>query len=44
MDFIQRGFTGKTNSWMYILSMLLVFLVIQLATIFLMIAAYFEVC
>jgi len=43
MDFIQRGFTGKTNSWMYILTMFLIFLAIQFASIPLVIAAYFEV-
>jgi len=43
MDFIQRGFVGKNKSWMYILTMVLVFLGIQFASIPLMIAAFFEV-
>ena len=43
MDFIQKGFTGKNKSWMYIVTMIIVFVAIQFAGIPLMIAAYFEV-
>ncbi len=43
MDFIQRGFAGKNKSWMYILTMVLIFVAIQIASIPLMIAAFFEV-
>jgi len=43
MDFIQRGFVGKNKSWMYILTMVLIFVAIQIASIPLMIAAFFEV-
>jgi membrane protease YdiL (CAAX protease family) len=43
MDFIQKGFTGKNNTWRYLLTMVLVFIAIQFASIPLVIAAYFEV-
>tara|TARA_R110002124_G_scaffold259928_1_gene425808 strand:- start:1731 stop:2675 length:945 start_codon:yes stop_codon:yes gene_type:complete len=43
MDFIQKGFTGKNDSWRYILTMVLVFIGIQIASIPLIIAAYFQV-
>ena len=43
MDFIQKGFTGKNNAWRYIVTMLIVFIGIQLASIPLVIAAYIEV-
>ena len=43
MNFIQRGFTGKNNSWMYILTMAIIFVAIQLASIPLMLAAFFKV-
>jgi len=43
MDFIQKGFTGKNDSWRYILTMVLVFIGIQIASIPLIIAAFFQV-
>jgi membrane protease YdiL (CAAX protease family) len=43
MDFIQKGFVGKNKSWMYLLTMVLIFIAIQLASIPLAIAAFFEV-
>ena len=43
MDFIQKGFVGENKSWMYVLTMVLVFIAIQLASIPLMIVAFFEV-
>ncbi|WP_347174772.1 CPBP family intramembrane glutamic endopeptidase [Polaribacter uvawellassae] len=43
MDFIQKGFTGKNDSWRYILTMVLVFIGIQIAGLPLVIAAFFEV-
>jgi uncharacterized protein len=43
MDFIQKGFIGRNKSWMYILTIVLVFLGIQFASIPLVIAAYFQV-
>ena len=43
MNFIQRGFTGKNNSWMYILTMVIIFVAIQFASIPLMLAAFFKV-
>jgi membrane protease YdiL (CAAX protease family) len=43
MDFIQKGFVGKNKSWMYILTMVVIFIAIQLASIPLVVAALFEV-
>lgn len=43
MNFIQKGFLGKNNTWRYILTMVLVFIGIQFASIPLIIAAFFEV-
>ena len=43
MDFIQKGFTGKINTWRYLLTMVLVFLGIQVASIPLVVAAFFQV-
>ena len=43
MDFIQKGFTGLTNTWRYLLTILLVFIGIQIASIPLVIAAYVQV-
>ena len=43
MNFIQRGFVGKNKSWMYILTMVIIFIAIQFASIPLMVAAFFEV-
>lgn len=43
MGFIQKGFVGKNNGWMYILTMVIIFIAIQFASIPLVIAAYFEV-
>ena len=43
MGFIQKGFTGKNSSWMYMLTIVLVFIGIQIASIPLMLAAYFQV-
>lgn len=43
MDFIQRGFEGKNKTWIYLVTMLLVFIGIQFASIPLVVAAYFQV-
>ena len=43
MDFIQKGFTGLTNTWRYLLTILVVFIGIQIASIPLVIAAYVQV-
>ncbi len=43
MDFIQKGFTGKNNTWRYLLTVVLVFIGIQIASIPLVVAAYFQV-
>jgi len=43
MDFLQRGFTGNNTIWLYVLTMVLVFLGIQVASIPLIIAAYITV-
>ena len=43
MDFIQKGFTGLTNTWRYLLTVVLVFIGIQIASIPLIIAAYIQV-
>mgnify|MGYP003384043755 FL=1 len=40
MDFLQRGFTGYNTIWLYVLTMVLVFLGIQVASIPLIIAAF----
>ena len=43
MDFIQKGFSGQNNTWRYVLTITLVFIGIQLASIPLAIAAFFQV-
>ena len=43
MDFIQKGFIGKNNTWRYLLTITLVFIGIQLASIPLGVVAFFQV-
>lgn len=43
MNFIQKGFIGKNDTWRYLLTIILVFLGIQIAGIPLLIAAFFQV-
>ena len=43
MDFIQKGFIGKNDTWRYLLTIVLVFIGIQFAGIPLIIAAFFQV-
>ena len=43
MDFIQKGFIGKNDTWRYLLTIILVFIGIQFAGIPLIIAAFFQV-
>jgi len=43
MSFLQRGFTGNNSIWLYVLTMFLVFLGIQVASIPLIIAAFITV-
>ena len=43
MDFVQNGFIGKKAGWVYILTIFLIFIGIQLGGIPLVLAAYFQV-
>jgi membrane protease YdiL (CAAX protease family) len=43
MNFIKQAYKGKNDWWMYILTMFLIFIGIQIASIPLMIAAYLKV-
>jgi len=43
MNFIQQAYKGKNNWWMYILTMVLIFVGIQIASIPLLIVAYLKV-
>ncbi|GGH00587.1 abortive infection protein [Polaribacter pacificus] len=43
MNFIQKGFTGNTSAWFYVLTLVLVFLGIQFAGIPLILAAFITV-
>jgi len=43
MGFIEKGFTGKNKGWIYVLTMILVFLGTQVASIPLGLVAFFQV-
>lgn len=43
MDFIQKGFLGKNNTWRYLLTIVLVFIGTQVGSIPLVFAAFFHV-
>ena len=42
-NFLQQGYRGSNNWWMYVLTLILVFIAIQFASIPLSIAAYIQV-